>query len=423
MRPHSPSCSASLEKAACPAAPVPPRLGCAVRSCRPMRAVAASFFVHTAALVWLAVAVGIEQSSRRQSLIVTTRLAPEPLELDRLDVAPIEINVQHEEDVEIPSLDTPLPSVDVAGILGGGDWPELAEDSDRFGLQGSALGDLGIGLGDRGNAAGAGGRGRYKRPFDSLVEMFRRDGLDLVIVFDSTSSMGAEIDTVKARIVQIGRALLEKIPDTRIGFATYKDLTDPPVAVGIPLTNDLDRLYDFLATVEPSGGGTDIPEAVQAGLQWAMANSQFRPKARKVILLFGDAPPRPGDLPACLTLAKRFRGRYRGKISTVTCRLRQPLPEMYAIAKVGGGEALLLNNHERILEELLVLVFGRRFRADVYGFFELDSLEPAPGNRKTAAAPPRGPPLPAEVGWISPTGHGGRNLERAYDTQPHRREE
>jgi len=294
--------------------------------CRPLRAVITSLFVHTAALLWLAVTVGSEPSGRRQSLIVTTGPAPEPLEFDELDVTPIEIDIQHEQYVAAPSLETPVPSLEIAGMLGGGPWAELDRDPDHFGLQGSATGDLGMGLGDRANGTGAGGRGRYQRPFESLVEMLRRDGLDLVIVFDSTSSLGAEINTVKARIVQIGRALLEKIPDTRIGFATYKDVADPPVAIGTSLTDDLEQLYEFLAMVEPTGGGTDIPEAVQAGLQWAMANSRFRPKARKVILLFGDAPPRPEDLPTCLTLAKRFRGRHRGKVSTVTCRLPQPLP-------------------------------------------------------------------------------------------------
>jgi hypothetical protein len=237
-----------------------------------------------------------------------------------------------------------------------------------------ASGELVKGLGDRGAGMGAGGRGKYQRPFELFVETLRRNGLDLVIVFDSTSSMGAEIEMVKARILQIGRTLLDKIPDARIGFVTYKDITDPPVAAGIPLTNDLEQLLQFLAQVEPNGGGTDVPEAVQVGLQLAMTKSQFRSNTRKVILLFGDAPPRPIDLAVCLAVARRFRQRYHGKVSTVTCRLPQPLPEMLAIANVGGGEANVLYNHERILDELLVLVFGRRFRADVFKFFDLDLI-------------------------------------------------
>lgn len=379
--------SIRVGRLSCTRAAAKPRAGYAICWCRPLQAVTASLFAHTAAILWLALTAGIEPAGRRQSLIVTTQLAREPLVLDELEVAPIEIDIQHEQHVTAPSLETLLPKVEIAGMLGGGPWAELDKAPERFGLQGSATGDVGIGLGDRGNGTGTGGRGRYQPPFDSLVEMLRRDGLDLVIVFDSTSSMGAEIETVKDRIVQIGRVLLEKIPDTRIGFTTYKDVTDPPVAIGIPLTNDLEQLHEFLAMVEPTGGGTDIPEAVQAGLQWAMTNSRFRPTARKVILLFGDAPPHPGEMNACLTLAKRFRGRYRGKVSTVTCRLPQPLPEMLAIAKVGGGEALLLQNHERILDELLVLVFGDRFRANVYDFFELASLERASGNNETIAAP------------------------------------
>jgi len=341
----------------------------------------ASLLVHLTVLAGLAQTISRNPPAEQPTQLIATTTVPEELEVAVLDLSTFEVEIQHEEFAAVASLETQTPSVDIAGTLGGGAWDKLVAKSDESGLLGMASGELGKGLGERGTGLGAGGRGKYQRPFELLVETLRRDGLDLVIVFDSTSSMGAEIETVKARILQIGRALLDKIPDTRIGFVTYKDITDPPVAVGIPLTNDLDQLYEFLAQVEPSGGGTDVPEAVQVGLELALTNSQFRRRARKVVLLFGDAPPRPHDLPACLAMAKRFRGRPSGKISTVTCRLPQPLPEMLAIAKVGGGEAHVLYNHERILEELLVLVFGRRFRSDVYRFFELD----APVNRTAGA--------------------------------------
>lgn len=345
-----------------------------------------SLLAHGVALGWLAALCDTGSSERDRPRIVTLSFSAPPPDLEQLDVLPTTIEIQEDEHVETPSLETEIPSIDIAGTLGGGPWVDLAEDMNPVGRQGTALGELGIGLGDRGDGTGAGGRGRYERPFDRLVDTFRRDGLDVVIVFDSTSSMGPEIETVKTRVIEIGGALLRKIPRARIGFTTYKDVTDSPVASGIPLTQDLARLQDFLDDVEPAGGGTDVPEAVLAGLIWSMKGNQFRPKARKIILVFGDASPHAGDLPACLKLARRFHGRHRGKISTVTCRSPAPLPAMQAIAHVGGGEAFVLQNHQRILEELLVLIFGSRFRADVYEFFELAQGQPtAVGEPRTAS--------------------------------------
>ncbi len=334
---------------------------------------AASLLVHGAMLALLGQSVSRGPPKSESIDLVATTAVVDELTLDELDLTVQDVEIQQEQWVATPSLEAPALSVEIAGAFGGGDFEPLADRSELLGMLGITSGELGSGLGERGSGMGQGGRGKYQRPFELLVETLRRDGLDLVIVFDSTSSMGAEIETVKTRILQIGKSLIDKIPDTRIGFVTYKDITDPPVAAGVPLTNDLDQLLQFLSQVQPSGGGTDIPEAVQAGLELAVANSQFRPKARKVILLFGDAPPRPEQLAGSLSIAKHFRGRYRGKLSTVTCRMPQPLPAMAAIAKAGGGEAHVLYDHERILDELLVLVFGGRFRADVYRFFELGS--------------------------------------------------
>ena len=126
--------------------------------------------------------------------------------------------------------------------------------------------------------------------------------------FDSTSSMGAEVDTVKERIVEIGGALMRKLPNTLIGVVTYKDYADTPTVAGVSLTKDLAQLNAFLAGVKATGGGTVLPEAVLPGLHWAMEHSGFRPKARKVVLLFGDAPPYPGVSATSLTVWPTIHG-------------------------------------------------------------------------------------------------------------------
>jgi hypothetical protein len=211
----------------------------------------ASLLVHVVLLSLLGQFVPRGPAESQPIDLVATTTVTDELTLEAIDLTVDKIEIQQQELRALPSLEAPAPSVEIAGTFGGGASEQLVDRSELLGLLGVASGELGMGTGERGRGTGEGGRGKYQRPFELLVETLRRDGLDLVIVFDSTSSMGAEIETVKARILQIGRSLIDKIPDTRIGFVTYKDVTDPPVAVGVPLTNDLDQLLHFTQSLSP----------------------------------------------------------------------------------------------------------------------------------------------------------------------------
>jgi Mg-chelatase subunit ChlD len=206
--------------------------------------------------------------------------------------------------------------------------------------------------------------------FGKLISRLKRDGLDIVIVFDSTGSMQGEIDEVKNKIQRIGNALLKMIPKTRISICAYRDKDDEYVVKGTPLTDNLGRIILDLESITASGGG-DKPEAVDAGLRWAIQKNEFRRTARKVILLFGDAPPHQSRKIECQKLAAEFRNRQRGVVSTVTCRSDQKLEDFELIARVGGGESFLTRNEREIMQQLIVLVFGSQHRAKVLEAFDL----------------------------------------------------
>lgn len=203
----------------------------------------------------------------------------------------------------------------------------------------------------------------------------------LVIELDSTGSMGQEIKSVRQRIRQIGESVLRKIPNAKFSLATYRDLNDNYVARGIPLTKDLPEMEQFVMGVVANGGG-DRPEAVQAGMLWAMRENEFRSNAQKVMIIFGDAPPHPYRLNACLDLAEKFRGYSKGRVYTVTCRSPSPLPEFYSIARTGGGDAFVMANVDQLMDDLLVITFGTENRDQVLKFFELDPRSDPPGERK-----------------------------------------
>ena len=216
--------------------------------------------------------------------------------------------------------------------------------------------------------SGGGAAGNFR----DLEQKLRRDGLDIVIVFDSTGSMGGEISEVKNQIKRIGNALISRIPKTRISICTYRDTTDSYTVKGQPLDSDVQRVATYLSDIMAGGGG-DMPEAVQEGMKWAVKNNEFKSSARKVMLIFGDAPPHPGDLKTCTEIASDFNSQQGGIVSTVTCRARngEPLPEFVEIAQAGGGEAFLTSEQRQIMERLLVLVFGSKYRSEVLEAFKV----------------------------------------------------
>jgi Mg-chelatase subunit ChlD len=229
---------------------------------------------------------------------------------------------------------------------------------------GTDAGSFDVAVGGIGGAAAGGGS------FEGLVGTLRRTGLDIVLCFDSTGSMGGEIDEVKRQIERIGQILITLIPKARISVCTYRDRGDEYVVKGLPLTTNIQDISSYLAKIRAGGGG-DHPEAVEEGLSWSSHQNQFRPTARKIILLFGDAPPHKERLQRCLELATDFRQQHRGIVSTVTCHSRSPLPEFYQIATAGGGEAFLTTDQREIMTQLMVLVFGSQHRQKVIEAFKL----------------------------------------------------
>jgi Mg-chelatase subunit ChlD len=191
-----------------------------------------------------------------------------------------------------------------------------------------------------------------------------------VICFDSTGSMSGEINEVKGQIRRIGQTLTTLVPKARISICTYRDEGDEFVAKGLPLSGSIQEVSEYLDRVSAGGGG-DHPEAVDEGLYWSISQNNFRPSARKVILIFGDAPPHPEKQKRALELAENFRAQHKGVVSTITCQSSTPMPEFYEIAAAGGGEAFLTTDQRQLMTQLMVLVFGSKHRDKVLEAFKL----------------------------------------------------
>ncbi|MBX3189866.1 MAG: VWA domain-containing protein, partial [Labilithrix sp.] len=122
--------------------------------------------------------------------------------------------------------------------------------------------------------------------------------LDLVFLVDETGSMGAYIEEVKARLLEMIDALRNAplCRSLRLGIVSYRD--HPPeddtfVSRVVPLTADVASIRKGVQRMEARGGG-DTPEAVTDGL-FDVARLDWREHASRVVVWVGDAPPHGVD--------------------------------------------------------------------------------------------------------------------------------
>lgn len=115
---------------------------------------------------------------------------------------------------------------------------------------------------------------------------------DLMLVLDTTGSMGDEISYLKSELRAILSSIKQAHPqlDMRIGLVFYRDTTDDYVTLSIPFTGDVNAAQRELQRQFASGGG-DYPEAVDAAMNRAVNDFAWRPDAVKSMLWVADAPP------------------------------------------------------------------------------------------------------------------------------------
>lgn len=118
--------------------------------------------------------------------------------------------------------------------------------------------------------------------------------VDLVLVIDTTGSMGSQIAAVKANIAELinklrndGISLYVSIIDFRDITCDGKDSTKVNCNLGEDFYNQIDDITDIVSALSPNGGG-DTPECALDGLG-AAYNLDYRKSASKYIFLITDA--------------------------------------------------------------------------------------------------------------------------------------
>lgn len=205
--------------------------------------------------------------------------------------------------------------------------------------------------------------------FQKAVGDLRRTGLEIVFVFDSTGSMSRTILDTKNTISQMLSVLRALVPDARIGLVTYRDRgsREAYLVRQMPLGPDFWRAANFVQSVQAEGGG-DRPEDVFAGLHGAFLQD-WQPTARRVVILAGDAPAHEADQQKLLREVRDFARNGRSFVHTLVTSpasagadTQQGFAE---IAKAGKGDCLDLQNHDKVMQRVLTLAFGREFDSDL----------------------------------------------------------
>ena len=253
----------------------------------------------------------------------------------------------------------------------------------------------------------AGGRGRtvvqafVERAFDLY-----HSGLDVAIVIDSTGSMQPTIDAARDALGQMVEILDGISPKLRMGLVHYRDLEDMSDGAKLltPLTKNVKAVREKLGNIVAMGGG-DAPERLANGLEIALSRSmRWKKDTNKLVIIIGDAPPQdmakatklardgfenPGSLSKVVHTGPRKK--QKPFITSGICVGGYAQRAFREIAKAGGGaygqinfarpgggagavgrrEATGGNATERIVEHILTLSFGARFRREMRAFVRI----------------------------------------------------
>jgi len=212
--------------------------------------------------------------------------------------------------------------------------------------------------------------------FTRHIQLLREGGLDIVFIFDSTSSMAEFLRKVKIKIANLVATFKKLVPTARIGLVTYRDVGEDFVTRKHQLTHGTKSLQIFLKDIDPVGGG-DREEAVDEALRVAIEDLNWKKNAKKIILLIGDAPPHKKDIPKTKKLIEKFRKKMGGMVTTLDTSYqpfslmangdnsggeqKKVMDEFKLFAETGGGESARLIDEEKVIRQMVVLVFGTRW--------------------------------------------------------------
>jgi hypothetical protein len=291
--------------------------------------------------------------------------------------------------------DLDMPEVPMPDTAAQQEAPQAVDTSQAVGLANDyvrAAGGGGIGIG-RGGGMGSGYGHGIGSGFGGFIGELRRKGLDVVLVIDGTGSMSLIINDVKAKMAQLIQAIHRLVPIARVGIIVFGGKGEKMEIQ--PLTLSPAKLTDFLNHITAKGGG-EWEEDTFGACQTAMEKMDWKPYAKKVVVLVGDSPPHKDDFGPLIAMIHKFKEQ-NGTFNTVDVAAEEherferefwlkvhreeppkisPLPEFYqqtraaykVLANAGGGAMRSLTHDSHINQQVLILAFGEQWQNQVAAF-------------------------------------------------------
>ena len=259
----------------------------------------------------------------------------------------------------------------------------------------------GIGIGGGGGVGSGQGPGFGPGGFGGYIGVLRRTGLDVALVIDGTRSMNLIIDDVRAKMAELVGAIHTLVPIARVGIVVFGGEGEPMQLE--PLTLNPQKLVSFLSRLQAKGGG-EWEEDTYGAIDTAVNRLDWKPFAKKVIVLVGDSPPQKDDYAPLLALIRQFR-QNNGTLNTIDVTqlehdrferafwmrvhnevLKQPspLPAFYrqtrsafeVLAKNGGGVMRSLAPEGGVNQQVMILIFGDEWKTQIASFSRQVAVAP-----------------------------------------------
>jgi hypothetical protein len=176
--------------------------------------------------------------------------------------------------------------------------------------------------------------------------------LDLLLLLDTTGSMGDELAYLKSEFKTIASTIAAKFPhvNQRYSLVVYRDRGDEYVVRNFDFTSSVAEFNSKLGAQQAAGGG-DYPEAMEVGLE-AAGKMQWRTAdTARVVFLVADAPPHAKDIGRAMTAVDALRKKGVA-IYPLACSGYDPATElvMRSCAMLTGGQFLFLTDDSGVGE-------------------------------------------------------------------------
>jgi hypothetical protein len=117
---------------------------------------------------------------------------------------------------------------------------------------------------------------------------------DIVLLADTTGSMGPAIDNVRTNAAGVLSAVTSAQPTAQFGVAEYKDVSADGPAAGFHVDQDITANAGAVQTGinawVPDGGGDTPEDGLNALYNLATGAVTYRPGDTRIVVIFGDAP-------------------------------------------------------------------------------------------------------------------------------------